>query len=137
MDILLNNEGYIDFTTGDLLVIRNRETMVAQRLTVRLRTYAQEWFLDQAMGIAWFTDVLLKNVPRETVDRIIQEELSKDKFVDRIVRYSSTINTKRVYECVFEVAIVGIENLITMKYLANENGVFLTDQKGNLIQLEG
>lgn len=135
MDIQLDSNGHILLTTNGLSLINDRALLVAQRLSVRLRTYLGEWFLDTTMGIDWFADVLLKNVSKQTVDSILQNELVKDRFVVKIKTFSSSV-VNRNYICSFSVEIEGMERIVEMKYLANENNLFVTDEKGNYIIIE-
>lgn len=135
MDIQLDSSGHILLTTNGLSLINDRALLVAQRLSVRLRTYLGEWFLDTTMGIDWFADVLLKNVSKQTVDSILQNELVKDRFVVKIKTFSSSV-VNRNYICLFSVEIEGMERIVEMKYLANENNLFVTDEKGNYIIIE-
>lgn len=135
MDIQLDSNGHILLTTNSLSLVNDRALLVAQRLSIRLRTYLGEWFLDTTMGIDWFADVLLKNVSKQTVDSILQNELSKDKFVVKIKTFSSSV-INRNYVCSFSVEIEGMERIVEMKYLANENNLFVTDEKGNYIIIE-
>jgi hypothetical protein len=135
MDIQLDSNGHILLTTNGLSLVNDRALLVAQRLSVRLRTYLGEWFLDTTMGIDWFADVLLKNVSKQTVDSILQNELVKDRFVVKIKTFSSSV-VNRNYTCSFSVEIEGMERIVEMKYLANENNLFVTDEKGNYIIIE-
>lgn len=135
MDIQLDSNGHILLTTNGLSLVNDRALLVAQRLSVRLRTYLGEWFLDTTMGIDWFADVLLKNVSKQTVDSILQNELVKDRFVVKIKTFSSSV-VNRNYICSFSVEIEGMERTVEMKYLANENNLFVTDEKGNYIIIE-
>lgn len=135
MDIQLDSNGHILLTTNGLSLVNDRALLVAQRLSVRLRTYLGEWFLDTTMGIDWFADVLLKNVSKQTVDSILQNELIKDRFVVKIKTFSSSV-INRNYVCSFSVEIEGMERIVEMKYLANENNLFVTDEKGNYIIIE-
>lgn len=135
MDIQLDSNGHILLTTNGLSLVNDRALLVAQRLSVRLRTYLGEWFLDTTMGIDWFADVLLKNVSKQTVDSILQNELIKDRFVVKIKTFSSSV-VNRNYICSFSVEIEGMERIVEMKYLANENNLFVTDEKGNYIIIE-
>ena len=135
MDIQVGSDGKIQLSNGRLIMIRDRATLVAQRLSINLRTYLGEWFLDTNLGIDWFADVLLKNVTRKTVDAIIQSAIKKDMYVESIETFSSNI-VNRNYICTFTVNIVDLEFAVELKYLANENNLIVTDQNGNLITIE-
>lgn len=135
MDILLNEKGHIALNGGSFSMIQDRATLVAQRLSVRLRTYLGEWFLDTKMGIDWYADVLIKNVTRQTVDTIIQGSVRKDKYIVSIKNFSSKI-VNRNYTCTFSVEIVGLDYIVELRYLANENNLIVTDGDGNMIVID-
>ena len=135
MDIRLNSTGHIELNSTKLTLITDRQTLVEQRLSIRLRTYLGEWFLDTVMGIDWFAKVLLKNVSKQTVDNIIQSEILKDKYVVSIRTFKSTI-INRNYECEFSLNILGLDYEVQLKYLANENNLFVTDENGNYLAIE-
>lgn len=132
MDIKLNENGHIELNGGSLIMIQDRATLVAQRLSVRLRTYLGEWFLDTKMGIDWYADVLLKNVTKQVVDTIIQGSVRQDKYVVSIFKFSSTVKNRN-YECTFSVEIEDLDYIVELKYLANENNLIVTDGNGNMI----
>jgi hypothetical protein len=54
----------LNLTTGDLLIppkiIRGAEA-VAQRVRVRFRWFLGEWFLDERLGVPYYSDILVKN----------------------------------------------------------------------------
>ena len=135
MDIQLNKYGHISLQGGRLQLVTDRPLLVAQRLSVRLRTYLGEWFLDTKMGVDWFADILLKNVSKQTVDSILQNEILKDEYVLRIITFKSAV-IERNYECSFTVEIKNVERTVEIKYLANENNLFVTDENGNYIIIE-
>lgn len=135
MDIQLDKNGHIALNGTRLTLITDRPLLVAQRLSIRLRTYLGEWFLDTNMGIDWFADVLLKNVSKQTVDSILQNEILKDQYVTKIVKFSSDVKNRN-YECSFSVEIDKVDRIVELKYLANENNIFVTDENGNYIIIE-
>lgn len=135
MDIQLDKNGHIALNGTRLTLVTDRPLLVAQRLSIRLRTYLGEWFLDTNMGIDWFADVLLKNVSKQTVDSILQNEILKDQYVTKIVKFSSDVKNRN-YECSFSVEIDKVDRIVELKYLANENNIFVTDENGNYIIIE-
>lgn len=57
----------LDTVTGDILVDNGEVELtegidsIRQHLEIRLRTFRGEWFLDERIGVSYFTDVFKKN----------------------------------------------------------------------------
>jgi hypothetical protein len=53
--------------TGDVLVVEGEVSLsegiesIRQHLEIRLRSFRGEWFLDERIGVSYFTDVFKKN----------------------------------------------------------------------------
>jgi hypothetical protein len=62
----------IDTATGDVLIEEGEALLtsgidsIRQHLEIRLRSFRGEWFLDERIGVSYFTDVFKKN-PDQTV----------------------------------------------------------------------
>ena len=113
MDILLNNDrtsldfGDAIFINGPLSpagITQEPAEVVAQRLSIMLRTFKGEWFLDTQYGIAYFQRILGKKVSKAGVDRIFQENILKERGVTQITFFSSSL-VNRVYELSFRVKV--------------------------------
>lgn len=50
----------IDLTSSGLALVTGDDAIV-QHLTIRFGFFRGEWFLDQRVGIPYFTDILIKN----------------------------------------------------------------------------
>ena len=127
----------IEFTAGvsgfngtDFNLTQNRLQETAQRLSIRFRTYLGTWFLETGYGVDWFNQVLGKGRTKLAVDTLIQLEIKKDKYIDSITSFSSSID-KSVYSCRFRVKVKSVEQTAELKLLATENGLTLSDQFGN------
>ena len=77
---------------------------VAQRLKIRLLTNRGEWFLDTEYGVPWFDEILGFKIPKSRVDRIIQQEILKERGVKEIVSFTSTF-VNRAYSASFKVRV--------------------------------
>lgn len=103
MDLLLNNDTKdLVFINGACPAVQDRAAVVAQKLTIRLRTFFQEWFLNTDYGVPYLERILGKKVKKSTVDAIIQEQIYKERGVAEIVSFKSTL-VKRDYSCEFRV----------------------------------
>jgi len=101
-DIVLNSNGDIDVTdyTSPRLFVEGEELQaIAQHLTIRLRMFRGEWFLDVNQGVPYFQDILgkkgignvasilLKRVVEQTPGVVRVEDLNVD-FNDRMLTVS-------------------------------------------------
>lgn len=111
MDLLLDRRGFVHDlvfvngacpTTGDMI------DRVTQRLYIKLRTFFDEWFLDETYGVPWLEQVLGQKTPKSRVDMIIQEQILEEDEVSQITEFNSslTADTRR-YSCTFRVRVAG------------------------------
>lgn len=111
MDIKLNNEvsslsfGDAIFINGPLSadgVTTEPAEVVAQRLSIRLRSYLGEWFINTAYGVPYWQRILGKKVSKTAVDRIFQEQILSERGVREITSFTSTFQNRQ-YEMSFRV----------------------------------
>lgn len=106
MDIALN--GYdAKFVNGpdiSSMIVNEQADVVAQRLTIRLRTFSKEWFLNTEYGVPYFQRILRKGVNKTTVDNVLREQILEESGVLEIVSFNSEFNpSARSYSCNFQV----------------------------------
>lgn len=91
MDIQLNNDGDIDLSTGDLVLIDGVDE-ARQRVQIKLRFFKGEWFLAPSFGVPWFRDVLIKNpqtdVVRNLIVKAVESEAGVDKVTEIVLEYA-------------------------------------------------
>ena len=119
MDILINyDQSSEDF--GDAVwvngpantnVVTDSESVVAQRLRIRLQTFLGEWAFNTAYGVPYWQRILGKKISKVSVDRIMQEQILSERGVVEIASFNSTLSTNREYSMQFRVRV--INNLIT------------------------
>ena len=77
---------------------------LAQRLSIRLKTFKGEWFLDENLGIDYFGQVFGKNRKKATIDALLQSEIVRDAEVLQIAEYDSVYdNTLRKLNISFKI----------------------------------
>ena len=114
MDILLNNDRTsLDF--GDAIFVNDplspagitqeSAEVVAQRLSIRLKTFLGEWFLDVGYGVPYYQQILAKKTTKVAVDRIFQQQILSERGVRELVSFSSTFQNRR-YEMSFVVRVL-------------------------------
>lgn len=101
MDLLLQTGKLKLNDDGDLMLLDERSAHVAQRLTIRLNTHMNTWFLNLDLGIDYLNEVFGVAKTKTSIDTLIQEEIMNDEYVHSITYFNSTI-TNGVYGCVFK-----------------------------------
>lgn len=90
MDILMRSSG-VALEGGKLLLTESRATSLAQRLSNRLQTFLNSWFLNVNLGIDYFNQVFEKTVTKATIDAIFQTEIYKDPRVEKVEDFKSSL----------------------------------------------
>lgn len=108
MDILLNKQTgdatYINGPDIRAMVSRTAPVVVAQRLTIRLRTHLSEWFINTSYGVPYFQRILKKGIDKTTVDNLLREQIFEEPGVLEIVAFTSSLDPySRSYSCSFEI----------------------------------
>lgn len=107
MDLLLDpNNWDLVFHNGPLsqeYTTQPDVKTVSQRLKIRLLTFRGEWFLDTEYGVPYW-EILGHKIPKSRVDRIIQQEILKERGVKGIVSFTSTF-VNRAYSASFKVRV--------------------------------
>jgi hypothetical protein len=84
----------IKLTSGKNLSLIYSPQNVAQQIEVRLRTFKGEWFLNQNLGIPFFTQILTKTRDKNRADTIFQNEVLKLSEVIKIDQFESNIDRR-------------------------------------------
>lgn len=116
MDFLIDKEpvssgfGDIVWNNGPLTTqytTQDRVDVVAQRLFILLRTFTEEWFLDETYGIPYWS-FLGQKVPKSQVDIIFQRKILAENGVAELTFFESTF-ANRKYSLRFAVKVTSGE----------------------------
>lgn len=106
-DILLKNDGDFDLTEGRLSLITTQQELTAQRLSIKLRTYRGEWYLDLSEGIPYFQRIFKRSSNAKAVaDTIFKNEINNDDGVISLNSFTSQLSNTGVYSLSFNVTTV-------------------------------
>lgn len=130
MDIKYSNG--LQLVNGSLVTTESLVDKVRQRLFVRLRTFINTWFLNLDYGVDYFGSVFGKGRTKAAVDAIMRIEIEKEKYVDGISSFSSTL-VNRQYSLRFSVNVADQAQPVNITLLMTNDGLFLTDQNGNIL----
>lgn len=100
MDILMGNDGLV-FSGGKLELTESRATSLAQRLSIRLKTFIESWFLNESLGIDYFNKVFEKSISKSSIDAIFQTNIYQDNRVEKIEGFKSKID-RNLYQMEFK-----------------------------------
>ena len=81
----------------------NQADSVAQRLSIKLKTFKGEWFINTDTGIPYYQEIFGKVRNKQTIDAIFQKAILEEPDVLEIVEFSSSIDVGRTYSLIFRV----------------------------------
>lgn len=84
-DVKLDNTGDLELSNGDLVGVSGADG-VAQRLLLKLRSFRGEWFLDEAFGVPWYQDVLVRGADTAILHATFTDAISSTPGVRRLER---------------------------------------------------
>lgn len=135
MDILIDRVNKrLVFNSGDLALVGSQSELLVQRLYIRFETFKRDLFWNPSFGIDYLNDIFGRARQKLTVDNIIKAQILSEGMVDSITAFSSKISGY-AYSCEFTVKLKGLERLVSVYLVTNENGLVLTDEKGNALTI--
>lgn len=85
MDIFVDSTGDVSVpSTGVIRLTSGLLETTKQRLTIKIRTFLGEWFLDTRVGVPYFRDILIKNPNLSIIRVIFRRLLLGDEAVDSV-----------------------------------------------------
>ncbi len=102
-DVALNNEtGDLYFTeNGDLRLI-NGIYYVRQKISIRLKWFFQEWYLDETLGIPYFEKILIKNPNTLEIISYIKRQILLTDGVKEVTKFNLEFTGERTLAINFE-----------------------------------
>ena len=91
-DLKLGTDGDLDLTGGGASIVEGAPAVV-QRLTIRLRLFASEWFLDRRKGVPYYERILVKNPDLGVVAATLQAVVLKTEGIVRLLTYQQRLDT--------------------------------------------
>lgn len=135
MDILIDQKTKdLVFNSGDISLVGSQPDLLVQRLFVRFKTFKRELFWNRNFGIDYIRDVYGRSRQKLTVDTIFKNAILEEGMVESIVSFNSKISGYS-YSCRFVVKLKKLDQTVTVYLLTNENGIILTDEKGNSLTI--
>jgi hypothetical protein len=86
-DLLIDATGELSIVNGDLS-LTDSTTNTAQAIRRRLSTFEGEWFLDEAIGLPYFNDILGKGKFLSDIKVIYLREIQSVPEVEEILEFN-------------------------------------------------
>ncbi|MCY6395077.1 hypothetical protein [Actinobacillus pleuropneumoniae] len=74
VDIKLDGNHDLAVKNGQLVLVSGANKK-AQQIKIALLTFAEEWFLDNTVGLPYFNDILVKNAERSKVENVFRKAI--------------------------------------------------------------
>lgn len=104
MDLKLDTNGDLLFINGQSPVVSEAAEDLAQRLTIKLKTFKGEYFLNLDTGVPYYQSVFGKQRSKAAVDAIFQEQILAEPDALEITQFDSSIDAAtRQYSLSFRV----------------------------------
>jgi len=106
----------LKITNFDLTLVDGIDR-VRQKLSIRLKFFFREWFLDATKGVKFYEFIFVKNSNPETIAAVIKAEILETPDVNKIVEYSHDLDSAlRKLTIVFKVdtSFGLLENTVTV-----------------------
>jgi hypothetical protein len=97
------NFGDLIYDNNGVTVTVDQADSVAQKLSIKLRTFKTEWFINTDTGIPYYQEIFGKVRNKQTIDAIFQKAILEESDVLEIVEFSSSIDVGRTYSLIFRV----------------------------------
>ncbi len=92
------------FSNKDFALTQTQDESLAQRLTVKLRTWRSEWFLDSSVGIPYIESVLGKNRSLIAIQAIFQQAILEEDSVLQLISLTTDLDkVNRILTVTFKV----------------------------------
>lgn len=92
------------FENKDFQVTKTEDESLAQRLTVKLRTFMGDWFLDSSVGIPYIESILGKNRSLIAIQAIFQNAIASEEEVLQLISLTTDLDkVNRILTVTFKV----------------------------------
>lgn len=106
-DILLDANGDLDFTNGDISFTDS----VSQAIKIRLRWFANEWRINPDYGMPYYDDIFIKNPNKVLLEEKIREEILSVDEVSEVTSVNIDIDSATRRATISFTAVVGEEEI--------------------------
>ena len=102
-DIKINTATEDIELVGNDFVLTEGVDAIKQHLSQRLKTFLNEWFLDNRIGIPYFEHVLIKNFDPVVVDTVFKKQIIDTPGVLELLSFNADLDkTARILNITFK-----------------------------------
>lgn len=83
----------LDLSGLDFRLTENSTEYVSQTIETVLRRFKGEWWLNEDIGLPFYTDILVKNPNINVVNTLFKTEIKRVNGVKKILNFSSEFDT--------------------------------------------
>jgi hypothetical protein len=94
MDFWLQHQD-LEIANGDFALCPTDKEAIAQAIVVRLKTLAGEWFLDENIGIPYFTEIFGRKYSARLIKELIATEIQSIAGISEVKDFTVKIGTER------------------------------------------
>lgn len=94
----------LSFSNFDLELTTTKEESLQQRLTIKLKTFLEEWVFNVLWGVPYFQKIFVKGISKSQIDSIYKGQILSTPDVITISSFESSIDpASREYTMTFSV----------------------------------
>lgn len=82
-DFKLDANGDLDLSSGDIQLVSGDDEIL-QRLKIKLQFFRGEWFLDQRIGMPYFTDILINDPSLPAIRSFFRDAILGDESIEEL-----------------------------------------------------
>lgn len=128
-DLKLDARNDLIFTDGDLTLTTTKAEMAGQTLSITLRTFRGEWFMNTNFGIPYLQEIIGVAKKKEVVDRIFLSTIANNIYVDDINSYTSSYDRDERYYTM-NVTVTAGEEYVTSLFSTQPSEEFIYPDAG-------
>jgi len=103
IDLALDRGTHDLYIPADDLVLVTGLEQLQQNLTIRLRFFLREWFLDENAGVPYYDDILIKNPNVPDIENILKSYILDTPDVIELLEFDTVFEpTQRTLEVSFK-----------------------------------
>lgn len=106
----------IAFVNNDFQLTQTEDQSLAQRLTVKLRTWLGEFYLDSSVGMPYLESIFGKNRSLDSIKAIFQDAIIEEDEVEQLVTLNVSLDkANRILSVTFNVRSASGDELIPVE----------------------
>lgn len=90
VDLKLNIETHdLEYNNYDLVITKDENIELIQRLKIKLQFFFAEWFLDTTKGVQFYEIIYKKNSGSRLIDNVIKRTILEEQEISNLIEYKT------------------------------------------------